>query len=128
MKAKDQFILNSHYYAQIGSVAVDAHDFLSCFPRFLNDPLDAEKENCQFTVIGNQIWIIPFKNKDISAFDELFISYSRDWWYMFWNEWSYEMRLKIKNRYPLTKLETKNKLYPDITPKCICLVSWWQMY
>ena len=86
MRAKDKFILNSHYYAQIGSIAVDAHDFYSCFPRFLNDPLDAEKDNCQFTVIGNQIWITPFKDKDIPAFDELFISYGKDWWYMFWNE------------------------------------------
>ena len=119
MKVKDQFLPNSHYYAQIGSIAVDAHDFYSCFPRFLNDPLDAEKDNCQFAVIGNQIWIVPFKDKDITAFDELFISYGRDWWYMFWNEWSYEMRLKIKERYPLTKLEINNKLYLDITPKFI---------
>ena len=52
-KKKDKFVNKSHYYAQIGSIAVDAHDFYSCLPWFINDPLDAEKDNCRLSIINS---------------------------------------------------------------------------
>lgn len=56
----------------------DAKDPRSCATRFLNDAIDSQKDNCQFQIIDNQVYLVALR--DIATNEELYASYGETYW------------------------------------------------
>jgi hypothetical protein len=57
---------------------IDAKDLLSCWGRFINDPLDDHKVNAKVVVRGKRLMVIA--TTEIEPGDEIFISYGAAYW------------------------------------------------
>jgi hypothetical protein len=57
---------------------IDAIELLSCWGRFINDPLDETLVNAKAVVRGSRLYIMA--TTDIKPGDEIFISYGPSYW------------------------------------------------
>ena len=60
-------------------MAVDAKDAGTCTSRFINDALDKDLWNCEFRLVGKELWV--FATRPIEKWEELLLPYGWEYWW-----------------------------------------------